>query len=939
MNLKTLFFLLAVLGGMSPVGAQVFTPGTELFTLETNHFTIIFPKELQGTAAHLQSFAEEVYDEVAQALMVEKKLRLPVVLTPETDRLNGYFAFSPSRIVLYAAPPLQDDFPLAYDHLLRKIFLHELTHAVSLSLRALFWEFLAQVFSDSITPVQILAPWSFVEGVTVALESEKGLGRAVDVPFRAQLMQDSLEGRFQTLAQAGGITTAQYPFGSHYIYGGLFSRYLMEKYGREKYAALWKNMAVGNVFTGFEGLFWFKGAFEDTYGLPPETVWADFAASMTLKAPVVTALDPLSEDFDVVGAMDADRDQVIWADSRSLWRLDRATGRREVLESLDAAVYRLSLSEDGKKLLVSQFRAKGLRQKALVRIYHLDQRQWEALPYEDRLLEAAWLPDGRILATVPRGFEKDLVVAGPEGRKILLTGAPGLVPHLPSPFGDDEVVFLLEEAGKGRIVRQNLSTGARQVLDLPESWSHVRYLNGRGNRLVFSFDAGEGFNRMALWNDEGLRYQPRLLSGGLQFPVDTGAEIFYRGHFSRGQKVLRYPRENPEMALIPAETSWKPWVPENSAIPSVSRSDPAHHPKGYNPFFWLVRPVLWYPTFNYGAGLVPDGTGFWAQWMDPTEAAPYSLGAQYLWNSRFVNASFSLSFPWNGMTTSLTLSDTLAAGGADNPGLVRTLRGDLGFALVRRFLPGTGGVGANLAVGGALRSQETQPVPGGEDSPYFWPLGRPFLPFSAEAGWSSVSPGGLSEPPLGRPFQPQGPLGASFSLGASGWYSGTLGEMPRAQGDARLGISLPWLNFRTLIFGAAALHPDILIGPLGPKMVDGSDFKADSRLPWWPEFSSRSGLGALWAAFQTTRLAYQFHTDTPLPFYNLYMRSLELEGGYRSVLVEGTYLQSSFGALTVNFSIARGLAHRLVLKTRVEVARSWDAGETKITAFLTPVNE
>ncbi|HON13156.1 MAG TPA: hypothetical protein PK897_03455, partial [Treponema sp.] len=131
--------------------AQNFKPFTRLFVVKTAHFDIIYPEQSRPTALRLASFADSVYDEVSSLLGISVKDRIPVTITPDTDDFNGYMnPFPYTHIVLFDTP--MDIEWTAFQDPLRSLFLHELTHAISLNSRGGVPSFLHDIFGSWVTP-------------------------------------------------------------------------------------------------------------------------------------------------------------------------------------------------------------------------------------------------------------------------------------------------------------------------------------------------------------------------------------------------------------------------------------------------------------------------------------------------------------------------------------------------------------------------------------------------------------------------------------------------------------------------------------------------------------------------------------------------------------------------------------------------------------------
>ncbi|MGL4981756.1 MAG: hypothetical protein ACRC4W_02660, partial [Treponemataceae bacterium] len=177
-----LFLLLALHTYSQTSFSSVFTKARQLYVIKTQYFDFIFPEESRETVYLLSNKADEMYVQIASKLQTQPKARFPVVVSPDTDRLNGYYMPIPyNRIVLFDTLAREGSLDTNKEGIY-STFLHELTHAVSANIKSPFWHGLSAVMGDTIVPsLGIHLPTSFIEGVTVSFESqEKHSGRLND---------------------------------------------------------------------------------------------------------------------------------------------------------------------------------------------------------------------------------------------------------------------------------------------------------------------------------------------------------------------------------------------------------------------------------------------------------------------------------------------------------------------------------------------------------------------------------------------------------------------------------------------------------------------------------------------------------------------------------------------------------------------------------------
>ncbi|MBQ5780719.1 MAG: hypothetical protein IIW10_02065, partial [Spirochaetaceae bacterium] len=203
--------------------SSVYSKPRRLYVRQTQYFDFIYPKDSRLTVDLLIDKVDASYEKLADYLNVEKKLRFPVVVSPDTDILNAYFMPMPyNRIVLFDT--VSSDKDDVYASTLLDVFEHELTHALSLNIKTSAWKVASYVVGDMASPVAVWSlPALFVEGISVFTESMDGKhGRLNDDLTMQMLIQAKMEKRFPTWQEVSGAKDT-YPTGNtSYIFGGAF---------------------------------------------------------------------------------------------------------------------------------------------------------------------------------------------------------------------------------------------------------------------------------------------------------------------------------------------------------------------------------------------------------------------------------------------------------------------------------------------------------------------------------------------------------------------------------------------------------------------------------------------------------------------------------------------------------------------------------------------
>lgn len=902
--------------------AQSFTPLRPLYQLKTGHFIIIFPEECRPSAEYLYSTADGIFDEVAGKLEVDRTRRIPVAITDDSEDLNGSTDLFPLRITLFQAPISPDSGFAQFDDNLRKLFMHELTHALSLTIASPFWRFFTALFCPDAPVMALNCPYSLVEGVTVSFESADGFGRANDTPYAAVIRQDIIERKFKSFDEASGAFGGDaYPFGIHYIYGGYFSRYLQDAYGQAAYAALWREMGKANFIAGFEGTGPFKGDFEKVYGVPLDAAWDGFRKYMAISSPVVTDVDAVDGGLDYYSAVGADGSRLYVADSAYIRSYDPLARESEKLFVHDGTVTRLYPSSDGRRLLVSQFRpGAGNKPKAIVRSYDLERRAFEKTEYPDRLKEAAWLSDGSVVAVRITGYSQDLVRVHDGAEDILFHGTESLCPAQPFPYGDNGIAFLLQRGGEVSVARMDLATGAVSVLAGVPELKRVRNLSCDGTTLSFVFDSTDELLRLARYRDGTLSVEPTLISGGVQNPVTCAGGTYYVGYFSEGHRLLRYDDSNPALAPVPSASSWVPLEPAVAFSPSVYDRAPSLKAKRYSPIPWLFNPSIRYPLVGMNISeFFINGAGLYAQSVDPTESWETSASALYRWNSQFADASMRVSALALPVPVSVSASDRLTVvSGTDVYGeeLLRTLGGDVTFSKTVAFSPSTRAMGFRLSGGvsmTAVGEGRTSGALKGEavESPYGWEFTDSIYPFVGAVAYQDVRTSA---------FRDGGSAGFVLGASYSGYMTKGFDTAPLGAATAKATALLPVLNFKSDIESSFATGSGVRVGTTGPFLRGDDEYRGTANYSPFKEYSDRSSDGSWLFLYQDTGVARVFRTRSPV-VADLYMRKMTLGGGYRSALADFDYLHSVYAYLDLDFCVTRGmLTTMLPLRERIEVS-------------------
>ncbi|MEI8094308.1 MAG: hypothetical protein WCG80_08865 [Spirochaetales bacterium] len=860
-------FLLTV----STLGAgPVFRDGRPLLTLKTEHFTFIFPPQSQAAAELLTGEAEELYAEVAAKLGVPTNLHIPVVLTPDTDDLNGYFTSIPSiRIVLYEAPISPNSGFALFRDTLKKLFLHELVHAVSLMQTEGLGSFLVALLGDALYPAMYWTPANFVEGVTVSFESADGFGRANDAAFASVLQQAIVENRWPTFTETAGATTG-YPSGSFYSWGGWFSRYLQDTYGLEKYAELFH--AFGRA-GGLEDFLWFQGAFRTAYGRSLAEAWEDFRLWMQPRQALRVDLKPVDDGPGYIVATAAWGEKLYWSDYRGLWT--RRDGKPVLLTELGKYANRLAVSPDGRRLLISRSEADGALSTAVLTEWDLEAGRPTGKVFPAHLVEASYLGEGLVACRV-HGYTMDLVALEGGVETVLLAGTERLVPAAPTAFDDGRVSFLLQRDGQQELAFVDPATRAVSIVE-GAGLQGIRQISSDGQRVWFAWDNDRTFLKLGVLERDQITTYPAV-SGGVQYPVAAGGKVYAVSGQAQGHRLM----ELPDLPATSVPVTQVPLGPDELARPSAYDRLPQQRAEAYSPWLWALVPQFRYPTFvlNPHATDLSDvanlvrGAGVGTTASDPTETLALATSAAWLWTSNFAEWNLDLTSTAGSVDWSFSAFDRLVGypeRGEDvrktgtRVSVVDTWYG------VSDTLSWMADVGALLAASGPANG-----------AAYRFASPRVAVPFGVQAIYQNLRPVDFSGEQWG--FQTQ-----------TAWNGVDLAGL----GGAGLSVILPFWRTSATVSGVAVTNGALTLGTAGPLPSDGSLWLGDVPYQVSPALV-RSNLASTWLVQGDVNFGFSVPIRRDLPGIG-FANSLDLQSGYQGLWLDGRYLDNLYTRIALNF--------------------------------------
>jgi len=913
---KTLFALLLalVLPALSFAG-PAFAPGTRLLVIRTAHFDIIFPEASRPSALYLSDIAESVHDEVASKLGFGLPGRVPVVITPDIGTFNGYSALFPyAHIVLFDTS--LDMAWTSYEENLRGLFLHELTHAVSLQTRAPWAAFLSGIFGAWVSPALLNAPEFMVEGVTVSFESEGGFqGRANDPLVKERIRQDIIENRFKTPLEASALYD-DYPGGSvFYEYGGLFSAWLQETRGGERYAALWQAMGDLDATLSLEPYRrGFYAIFRKTYGMTFEEAWAGFRNSLDLTG-VADAPEPLEADArHRATGLAAGGGLLFWvdADRRRAYAMDPVTRRTEALFAADSATVICDASADGGRLLVSRSIAlPDGRDRVECAIYDLEARAFVPGSGVAGMRDARFYRDG-VVGIVSNLHNTDLVFASGGGRRVLLQGAEDLMYSSPAVLDDGRIALIVAVRGRRTIgvletdscrldlvrpVGGDGEAAAGSDADGPGPLDYVRQVSAHGGRVFFNWNSDDRFYKLGVLDLPGagsagsaggagggeatMSLETTDFSGGVFWPLSLDGGIYYLGRFSEGTRISRYPvpdgKAGTRRLAFTLETFDVQAVAaaRDERLAALGKSASA---EAYRPLDYLRPFATWLPYLDLAAierSFRPFGLFLFQDPMD-TNAATLNLG----YDSAHPFADLTLGFSTAAlpMVLSLSLGDNLVYGGSGDP--IRRSAVTLQASYQAPFHPAPRAL--SFGLGGSFLLWAAPQA--GAASPYAWPWGGWRATAQASVSWTgrgTTRPGDFAE-----------------GIDVFNYHDLDIASLAYRT-EAGIAAALPSPALRFELWGAWA---NVAV----PGLDSSAGLFASSRLPGYPEFEALAGTATSYLAEGELRFRIA-NVAVHSALLDLYFNRLLLDAGLRAATAAGSFQSSAFARLSLDTGVAAGM--------------------------------
>ena len=431
-----LTFLLFLCGGAGLNCARLFCGEMAIprsvYVNSTQYFDFLFPLECQDSARLLSHKADQLYLEAKKTFNCNSDFRTIVVFSPDSDSLSVKYTASPyNRIVIFDAVNRIDSG--SYSSSLLDLFAHEVSRAVSQSVRSKPMEFVAKYFmGDAFQPVGLFnVPYSFLEGAVYAQDQKSITGLLYDNWNLEILMQAKIENKFPSLLQVSGAYDI-YPVNKiDQIAAAAFYAYIQQLWGIEKFGEYWQECGKLNFFKLDRGIF------RLVYGEELSKVWLDFIEAIPLPQKLVDQGAEKGELYThnfIKTDYDSNYKFIVSTNYGLVW-YDELKEEVDIsgfyeYQSLKQLLFlannitNLTVSPDGRFLVVSHVQG-GIREKFekdLVRIYDLKERKFLSEKYQMRDGSIVRLADGRFAVAgncVDDGYSCLVIYESPALNKLI----------------------------------------------------------------------------------------------------------------------------------------------------------------------------------------------------------------------------------------------------------------------------------------------------------------------------------------------------------------------------------------------------------------------------------------------------------------------------------------------------------------------------------------
>lgn len=199
--------------------------------IDSEHFEIIFPREIENEAQRVTHLLERAYPIVSRSLEVAPK-KISLILQNQSTVSNGFVTLAPRRSEWYVTPAVDPE--ISNTEWLKTLAVHEFRHVVQFQKTRQgfnrFFEILLGEIGQAIGLGISLPPW-FLEGDAVGIETALTKGGRGRLPlFERDLRTLLLSGKDFNYDKTHLGSYKDY-IPNHYVYGYFYTSFMRNEHG------------------------------------------------------------------------------------------------------------------------------------------------------------------------------------------------------------------------------------------------------------------------------------------------------------------------------------------------------------------------------------------------------------------------------------------------------------------------------------------------------------------------------------------------------------------------------------------------------------------------------------------------------------------------------------------------------------------------------------
>lgn len=539
---KNLLIVLFIISAIKNIFAYegVMAGEKNLRIIKSQYFDIIYAPGSVESARILYEKGDEIFKDVAKKFGLKNEFRLPVVISPANQDFNAYFSSFPfNHIVMYDSLP--DENLVVFTETFINTFRHELIHAITYNHRNDAFFKLDRIFGDVYTPALLTITTAWGEGATVSLESDFGEGRMNSEYAMHIVKQAKIEGIFPKYSDIQGARDIYPSTNVSYIFGGMFCRWLQEKYGMEKYSEFWYRCV------NFKSLTYID-CFKKVYGISIKKAWKDFYDSIEI--PENIQIKKEKKRLSMFKSLTSGNSGYAYADTSKCsvyFKKDGEKKHKVILRKTN--LDKVSLSKDSRFMAVSFFDNAFMNTKKRTYIYDIVNKRSFFLAGTSLRDGAIIQKDGNYyLAGVKTESEFSFLVI----YRLILDDKMRILKakkvfeksfdygkQLLSLEGSENgfLYFVYKDGLKFSLCEFSIEKKSIKQFLPPEEIQAIQKLSAGNGKIYFSFAKKGSLPRLGYLENEKFYFADSDLAGGIYNPVFADGKIHYIANYFEGNKL------------------------------------------------------------------------------------------------------------------------------------------------------------------------------------------------------------------------------------------------------------------------------------------------------------------------------------------------------------------------------------------------------------------